>query len=310
MATGIVSIAASARHDPLVALVLGVLAGVVFGLHTVRAAVRGRRGGGSRDPGIALPAFSIVAACAVLAVRWRTGPYGVVTCALSATAVGAWSWLVASALAAVRSRPVSQLREWAQGSWLLAVVACQSLAIAAADLAHPGTDGLLDVALAYWTLGLLGYAAVAALVIGRAVVDRGVMRGPDAWILMGALAIAALAASAMGTAGQTVAAPEWLVAVMRAAALVLWALATGWIPVLLYFQVRRLIPALYGDRSRWAAVFPLGMYSAATSALAVLLHLAGLRPVALASLWVALAAWALATVGCGVHIVVRYSFTT
>jgi len=270
MATGIVSIAAGARHQPVLSLGLGALASVVFGVHTVQAVVRGRRRGDrSRDPGVVLPAFSVVAACCVLAVRWRNQPDDVLTWALSATAVAAWAILVASALGTLPGRTVSRRPERARGSWLLASVACQSLATVAAELTHRGTQELLGVAIAYWTLGLVCYAVVAALVIGRAVVDHGVMRAPDAWILMGGLAIATLAASNMATAGGTVATPGWIAAVTRSAAPVLWVVATGWIPVLLYFQVRCLIPALYGESGRWAAVFPLGMYSAATSALVV-----------------------------------------
>jgi hypothetical protein len=49
---------------------------------------------------------------------------------------------------------------------------------------------------------------------------------------------------------------------------------------------------------RWAAVFPLGMYAAASHALAVVLALPALETVAWAFLWIALGAWL--TTGVGV----------
>jgi tellurite resistance protein TehA-like permease len=65
--------------------------------------------------------------------------------------------------------------------------------------------------------------------------------------------------------------------------------ATLWIPALvcLSLRLRRdLSPAAW-----WATVFPLGMYSSATFALAGEVRLRGLGVVSLVFFWIALAAW-------------------
>ena len=101
---------------------------------------------------------------------------------------------------------------------------------------------------------------------------------------MGALAIATLAGDHIHRA--------WPVAVVEAVTVVTWVLATAWIPPLVYFVSVR----VRGARLRvvgvwWAMVFPLGMYSAATYAMARETGVAALRTVSLVFLWIALAAW-------------------
>jgi tellurite resistance protein TehA-like permease len=302
MATGIVSIAAEDQHDPALGLPLGVLASAVFVLVTVAAVElfwrnRDRSACSLCQPDRVLRWFSLVAACAVLAARWRTGPTPVVY-ALSGAAAAAWAVLTVPVLITLCSRSITQLRENARGAWLLASVACQSLAITAADLAGGAATRrpMLDMALACWLLGLVSYLTLTTLIIARAVSDRRLPVGPDAWILMGAVSIATLAAATITAAGG---APlrDWTATLTRPAAVVLWTLASAWIPVLLAAQARYLLLALWSHSARWAAVFPLGMYSVATSSLAGQFHLAALRCIALAASWIALTACAVASAG-------------
>jgi tellurite resistance protein TehA-like permease len=75
---------------------------------------------------------------------------------------------------------------------------------------------------------------------------------------------------------------------------VTWFVATAWIPPLIYMTLQRfrrrrdLPPGLW-----WAAVFPLGMYSAATYATAVETGWHWLTVVSLVFVWIAFAAWLL-----------------
>lgn len=299
MATGVVSIAARDQHYPALALLFGMLASAVFVLVTTAGVgylwhTRDRSVCALHQPHLVLRWFSLTAACAVLAARWRTdsSPAGY---ALSGAAAATWAVLAVLAIITLCSRSITELRERASGVWLLASVACQALAITSAHLARGAmTRPLLDLALACWLLGLLSYLALTTLIIARALTERRLPAAPDAWILMGALAIATLAAATITAAGHAPH-PYWAATLTDAAAPVLWALASAWIPVLLYAQARDLLSALWSHSARWAAVFPLGMYSAATSSLAGQLHLTALRCTALASFWIAFTACVIAT---------------
>ena len=298
MATGIVSIAAEDQHYPALGLPLGVLASAVFTLVTVTAVGLLRRDRSARSlgqPERVLRWFSLTAACAVLAVRWRTYPTPVAY-ALSGAAAAAWAGLAVAALVTLCSRSITQLREHARGTWLLSSVACQSLAITAADLARRHQmRPLLHLALACWLLGLLSYLALTMLIMARAVTERRLPVAPDAWILMGALAIATLAATTITAAGRAPR-PDWTATLTQPVAALLWTLASVWVPVLVAAQARSVFRALWRHSARWAAVFPLGMYSTATSSLASQRHLTALRCIALASFWIAFTACAVATV--------------
>jgi tellurite resistance protein TehA-like permease len=299
MATGIASIAAEDQHYPALGLFLGVLANAVFALVTVSALELMWRHSGPttcspHQPSRVLRWFSLTAACAVLAARWHSGPVPIVY-ALSGAAAATWAVVTVPTLIALCARSITQLRQRATGTWLLASVACQSLAITAADLARGAAkQPLLDLALACWLLGLVSYLALTTLITARAVTERRLPAAPDAWIIMGALAIATLAAATI-TAANPAPEPNWATTLTQPAATVLWTLASAWIPLLLAAQARHLLHTLRNHPARWAAVFPLGMYSTATSSLASQLHLTALRWIALAAFWVAITACTLAT---------------
>ncbi|HTM83864.1 MAG TPA: C4-dicarboxylate ABC transporter, partial [Mycobacterium sp.] len=119
---------------------------------------------------------------------------------------------------------------------------------------------------------------------------------PDTWILMGGMAIATLAGDHLH---RLLAAP--LAGVVAGTTVVTWAVATGWIPPLIYFVLHRihLRPGLLQFRGVWwALVFPLGMYAVASDAMADQLGAPGLETVSLVFFWDALAVW-LIVVGAG-----------
>ena len=187
------------------------------------------------------------------------------------------------------------------GSWLLWIVATQSLSIAAAVLvpAWPSQTVLLaPVAAGLWCVGLLLYLMVVALILLRwlTVPLTPATLGPPYWILMGATAISVLAGA------RDLALPAGIPVVRATAGFVegftfaLWAFGTWWIPLLiilgLWRHVRRHWPLTY-EPTLWSVVFPLGMYSVATLTFGKAAHLAFMEPLARFMLWVAVAAWAL-----------------
>lgn len=137
---------------------------------------------------IALRLFTFVAACAVVA-----HPGALWLLAIAVT--GAWLILFPLLVVDVRSRTRAEIRKHAHGAWLLVSVATARLAITAADLADRTTwPGWLVLAAVAWILAVLLYVLITALVVRRAVARLAPEEvTPDSWILMGALAVAALA---------------------------------------------------------------------------------------------------------------------
>ena len=177
------------------------------------------------------------------------------------------------------------LRDRAHGGWELASVATSGLAIVMADLK------IVFLAMLFWAIAIGVYLLMTGLIVWRAVHDPAApdLVQPDIWILMGGAAIATLAGDHIHKAGlQAV----WPVTVVT------WFVATAWIPPLIYVTLQRfrrrheLPPGLW-----WAAVFPLGMYSAATYATAVETGWRWLTMVSLVFFWIAFAAWVIVATG-------------
>jgi tellurite resistance protein TehA-like permease len=301
MASGIVSIAAFDHSYWRIAVGLEVVASAVYVLlvlgfvvHAVTQRERALRP--TADPDVALRMFSFVAACAVLASCWHARP--VAERVLGGLALVGWLPLVSLAAVLVRARPLTELRDQAHGAWLLPAVATQGLSVTAADLTTQGSPAwLLVVAGAAWLSGVLLYALVLSLIAWRPPVGslRPKIVAPDSWILMGALAITALAGSNILRVARLLHVPgslTWWIA--HVGALTPWSAATLWIPPLLYAAVWRADEhpgSLRYSRVWWSAVFPIGMYSAATSAAATELDIPALHTVSLVVFWIAFVAW-------------------
>jgi tellurite resistance protein TehA-like permease len=212
--------------------------------------------------------------------------------------IGALAWL-ALALAlpvAIHRRRLTPAWWAASGNWLLAVVATQSLAVLAIALAGPGrVRPLLLVALSCWVIGLVTYAALIAA-IGARVLSFNAQPArftSDDWIVMGALAISALAATELlqADAADRMLWPAH--ALVAHAAVVAWGLASSAVP-LAVLHLRGLLRDRSARRYQmrwWAGMFPLGMYNVATQQLAVTAGLPPLELVARIAFWVAVGRW-------------------
>lgn len=268
MATGILSIAANLDGQTLLSRFLLAMALVVFAVLAARSVL-------SLDPDgsrAALVLFSWVAACGVLgeglAVWLPVARYPFAALALAG--------FIAALVALARLvRQKCRLRSWpVKGSWLLVVVAVQSLSILATSTA--GELSIIGGAL--WVGGLVTYGFLIALIIRRLMrrdVDA-VGMSPDYWITMGALAISTVAAINLR---------------LGPLALALWACGAAWLP---YLCVGELIKVrvhglrLRYDPLRWSTVFPLGMFSVGSHELARLDGLSILDPIGTLAFWVGL----------------------
>ncbi|MGH3422788.1 MAG: tellurite resistance/C4-dicarboxylate transporter family protein, partial [Streptosporangiaceae bacterium] len=249
--------------------------------------------------------FTITAGLDVLGVRLMLAGHPLATAILAGVAAAVWLLLtygVPASLLLTRAR--DSVLDRINGSWLLWIVATQSLSITAAFLiqAWPSQAGLLaPVAAGLWSTGVLIYLMVATLILLRwlTVPMTPATLGPPYWILMGATAISVLAGA------RYLALPADIPVVQATASFVegftyaLWAFGTWWIPLLVILgswrHIRRHWPLAY-EPTLWSIVFPLGMYSVATLSFGKVAHLAFMEPLARFMFWVAVAAWALVAI--------------
>lgn len=300
MATGILSIAARAHGYRWVSDTLGVVATgalVLLVALVVVTVVAGRRSArwNLADPDVTLRLFTFVAACAVVDTRLSSNVW--VLRVLGAVALSSWLALGALSARNMWAHRWTELRDRAQGAWELGSVGTSGLAIVMAQLAHhTGHRWWLAIALPVWIAALGIYALMTWLILWRAVSERQHRDGfePDTWIMMGGLAIATLCGYYIH---QQV--PQWLFGGIRAITVVTWVAATLWIPPLVYFGLHRIgrrPEVLHFAGVWWALVFPLGMYSAATDAMASEIGRRSLSTVSLVFFWDALAVWLIVVV--------------
>ncbi|HKC18735.1 MAG TPA: hypothetical protein VKE27_03810 [Candidatus Dormibacteraeota bacterium] len=268
MAAGILSVAARGQQEVGLSGALLLLGLLAFGF-TVAVNVRALASWEDRDRRAApFVLFTWVAACGVIGQRFHDASPTIASGLGLLAAVGFLGALIVLARAV---RMVGGPFAWdVTGSWLLAAVAVQSLAIASATTPAGAATAL--VAMGLWVAGMATYGGLIALILRR-IVRRHVGiedLTPDYWIAMGALAISTVAATQIRP-----------IAIL---APVIWAGAAVWIPYLCVVeaaQVRKRGLVVLYDALRWSTVFPLGMFSVATFDLGI----RPLEPVAVLFLW-------------------------
>ncbi|WP_040538736.1 tellurite resistance/C4-dicarboxylate transporter family protein [Mycolicibacterium tusciae] len=274
MATGIVSIAAADHGFRVISGILIVVAAVTLPALMVMVA-RAWREFDMRDPNVTLALFSYIAACAVVGAR--LADHRIVLWLLAGMALQGWLSLMPLAVRSMWRHRWTGLRDRARGGWELAAVATSGLAVVTAEL------DVLFWAIIFWMLGICVYLVMTGLVLWRVRHDASSpeLVQPDIWILMGGIAIATLAGDHL----HHILIPGPISDGVRAVTIGTWIVATVWIPVLVYVAVRRSVGL------GWPAVFPLGMYSSATYAMAVETGWRWFVTISLAFFWIAFAAW-------------------
>ena len=291
MATGIVSIAAADHGFPYLSDGLAVVAVAALLILIVIAVISwvGRPPDLS-DLDVTIGLFTFVAACAVLDSRLTS--ISEVLWALGVSAAVAWLTLIALTARNFVSLSWNELQGRARGAWELCSVGTSGLAIVTVALARErGWHAVMLIAVALWVVAIALYVLMTTLILARALAARLDPGGfePDAWILMGGLAIVTLAGGHIHRAG---------IDGVREVTIATWCLASMWILPLLYFGVRHIQRP---DARRfagvwWAMVFPLGMYSSVSHAMAIETGWPVLPMVSLIFFWVAFASWAVVAI--------------
>jgi tellurite resistance protein TehA-like permease len=293
MATGIVGTSCAVAGLRVVGVVAFTLAVVLFVGVVVLLVLRSVRSSGwftgtLTEPGAAFGWWTLVAALGVCGTLG--GTLGIGAAPVVALVLGGPLWLLLTygllpwLLLHTRARP---LTEHADGAWFLWVVGTEPLAITIATLGAPA------VALALWGIGLVLYLLLAAVVLVRMVGSRGgaVVVAPTAWVVSGATAITTLAGARLLEHGPVTAAPF-----VGGASFVFWAWGTWCLPFLVGIGIRQVVvlrqPVRY-TTALWSIVFPLGMYSTASTVFGRTADVDLLVTAGSIVRWVAVVAWVL-----------------
>ena len=216
--------------------------------------------------------------------------------------VGAVVWFVLTygvPAGLLLARPRDSVLGGIDGSWLLWVVATQSLSIGASTLLPnwPSQSGLLaTAAVALWSVGLVLYLLLVSLIWQRwlTLAMTPATLSPDYWILMGATGVTVLAGSDIVTLTSSPPAISAIVSFVKGVCVVFWSFGSWWIPLLvvlgLWRHVLRQWPMRY-EPALWTVVFPIGMYGVATLSFGRAAGLSFMEPLGRGVLWVAIAAW-------------------
>ncbi|MBL0392873.1 tellurite resistance/C4-dicarboxylate transporter family protein [Ramlibacter monticola] len=307
MATGILAVAARQQGLDTLAMLLfecAVLAWVLLSLLSLWRLAR-HRGDVAQDLASLQRApafFTAVAGTGVLASGLLVLDGGFAWAAvLALLALVLWTVLTYGVFAAViTSEDKQPLERGIGGAWLLAVVACQSVAVTAALLSsHVGQPWRLQLnflALGLWLFGGMLYTWIIALIFQRTLFFRFAPAdlAPPYWINMGAMAISTLAGAQLVANAAQAPLLEALLPFLKGFTILYWATGTWWLPLLVALTAWRYLlrrDPLRADALDWSMVFPLGMYSAATHNMDAALQLHLLAPLGSVFFGLALLAW-------------------
>lgn len=316
MATGIMSVGAQLKGLTTLSIALFWLAVVLYAFFLVLVIWRAcshtdEFRADFHNPSKAFGFFTFVAATNVLATALEGQDH--FRMALAFLSLGLLAWLLLGYLipfTAVLGSTTSPILSKVNGTWFVCVVAAQSVAVAAsglmAELPAPAADAnfgavLAVIAVIAWSVGVGLYLVCAVFVGMRALLHRIGPEDLDApyWVMMGALAISVVAGSKILEGGTSPIFAATTVIIAGASA-ILWSVSTWLIPALiiagLWRHLRHRIHLGY-SAGLWSMVFPLGMYSVASTSVGQVDRMPIIAWVGAQWYWIGLTVWAI--VFCG-----------
>lgn len=305
MATGIVAIAAQFENIEPLAIGLtwlnAVLFVALFGMNLLRAMCFPKIFFGDlahfkRGPGFftMVAAFAIVGNQAVLI--WHNFGIALGLWIASLILWAGFNYAIFTDVTLNQHKP--RFEEGISGGWLVSVVATQAVAGLGAELSGMFSDPskMLLFACGMWLAGAMLYIWLIALIFYRFTFFPFKPEDfvPPFWINMGAMAISALTGATLAEHAGAATFLQSMLPAVKILTLLFWATASWWIPLLAIFaawqhlikRINRPYNLLY-----WSAIFPLGMYTAATFQLARILDLGFLMSIPAVFIYIALVSW-------------------
>lgn len=219
--------------------------------------------------------------------------------------IGLWvllTYLIFTVLIVKEEKP--QISEGINGSWLIAIVATQSVTVLT-NLIAPHFEEIKSDLLLFsfitWLFGGMLYIWIISLIFYRYTFFKFQPEdlSPPYWINMGAVAISTLGGTGLIASAPSTPFLNEMLHFLKGFTFFFWATATWWIPMLIILGVWRHIykrfPITYNPLF-WGAVFPIGMYTVCTYKLG---EVTGL-PITIISntfIYVALSVWGITFYG-------------
>lgn len=320
MATGIISIACyllEMRTLAFTLLVINVIAFVLLSFLLLMrlllffGRIREDMNNHLRGPGF----FTVVAGTSVLGSQLLiVGNQVRIASVLWLSASLLWAFIMYTFFVAMTVRENKPtIESGLNGSWLLAVVATQSISVLGTLLvrAYAGYGELiLFFTLCMFLLGCMLYIPLITLIFYRFTFVDVTMAAltPPYWINMGAVAITTLAGARLIIAAAGSPFLNELTPFLKGFTLFLWAAGTWWIPLLLILgfwrHVYRQFPLQY-DPQYWGMIFPFGMYTVCTFQLAKAIDFPPLLLIPRYFIYLALAGWFIVSIGFIHSLIVR-----
>lgn len=256
------------------------------------------------NPRLVFAFFTIVAASDVLGAGLQLRGHATLALALWIFALVAWFGLIYFSFGVLTFLNTAHGANVVHGGWLIAIVGTQSLVVLGSQIA-PGTahaPALFVFIHMLWGVGLGLYAIFVTLFCYRIFFFE--VRPDDItpllWVVMGAAAISANAGTTLILAETGVPFLHAMRAFIDGVALMMWAWATWWIPMLLIFGLWKhgvcRVPISYSPML-WSLVFPLGMYALASLRLSLAADFPPLRAISLGMVWISFAVWVMTFIG-------------
>lgn len=238
-------------------------------------------------------------------------PYQNIAAALWLGALGLWAGLTYGLFVAVTIRAEKPpLHADLDGTWLLAVVAPEAVAILGTNVAGAFAEPemMIFASLCLFLLGGLFYLIIITLILYRWLFKRMQpdQLTPSYWINMGAAAILTLAGARLVLAVGAYPALADLRGFMIGQTVLFWAVATWWVPLLVAVMIWRhvigKVPLAY-RLDYWSMVFPIGMYTAASWAFSHAVGADFLVIIPRIFVWIAMMTWSATFIGLIRHLI-------
>ncbi|MBE9536869.1 MAG: tellurite resistance/C4-dicarboxylate transporter family protein [Proteobacteria bacterium] len=310
MATGIIAIALDMLEMPMLSDVLYIITlftwFTLFTLYTWRL-IRFPKivWADLMNPRTTFTFFSFVAATDISGILFHL--HGLYFMALLCWiwAFLAWSALLHCSFSVLTLRHVERTVNVVHGGWLICIVGTQSLVLLGVKIVPQlGEYAAWMMVGIYmlWGVGLILYGIFVTLFCYRIFfLDMNYDDyTPLMWVIMGAAAISANAGSALALSDPIMPVLVALHPLVSGVALLTWAWATWWIPLLVVIGYWKHfvhhIPLRY-EPTQWSMVFPLGMYAVTSFRLALAAEFEPLNWISHIMVWVALTVWCLVMMG-------------
>lgn len=306
MATGIIALGMGLLDLPAFARVMSELTViswlVLFGIYMYRLIMFPKRVWADvMNPRQTFNFFSFVAGTDVMGLVLYVNGFTHLAFASWLLAFAAWVTLLYFSFGVLTLVHGERTLKIVDGGWLICIVGTQSLVLLGLQVMHQAgafAPAMMLLLLALWGLGLVLYGIFVTLFCYRIFFDEMDFEDytPQMWVIMGAAAISTNASSAIEMADPLLTVLYEIHPVIEAVALITWAWATWWIPLLLlisywkHFTHR--IPVRYDPR-QWSVVFPIGMYTVASIQLSLAVEIDPLHWVSHVIVWIALGVWCL-----------------